>query len=129
MRRALAIVLVAALAGCATSRSQTASDARTRMVGMSKENVLACMGAPQQRVAEGATEVWRYPSGGGTVTAATATASGNMAMGMANTSARYCIVNLVIRDGAVTQVNYSGPAGSVLAPGEQCAYAVQNCAR
>jgi hypothetical protein len=44
-------------------------------VGLSKEQVLACMGPPANRMAEGATEVWSYNSGDGhTTTVANATA-------------------------------------------------------
>jgi hypothetical protein len=31
------------------------------MVGLSKEQVLICMGAPANKAAEGATEVWATP--------------------------------------------------------------------
>jgi hypothetical protein len=39
--------------------------ARGRCVGLTKEQVLACMGPPAIRMAEGATEVWSYNSGDG----------------------------------------------------------------
>ena len=39
------------------------------MVGMSKEQILACMGPPANKAAEGQTEVWGYNSGDGTVIA------------------------------------------------------------
>jgi len=45
------------------------------------------------------------------------------------TTNRYCIVNIVMRDGAVSAINYSGNTGGVLTQGSECAYAVQNCAR
>jgi hypothetical protein len=35
------------------------------MVGLSKEQVLACMGPPATKAAEGAAEVWSYASGNG----------------------------------------------------------------
>jgi outer membrane protein assembly factor BamE (lipoprotein component of BamABCDE complex) len=50
-------------------RAQVANYARAQMVGLSKEQVLACMGAPSSRASEGATEVWSYSSGDGTRTA------------------------------------------------------------
>lgn len=43
--------------GCAFQRAEIAQDARTQMAGMSKEQVLSCMGAPGNKAAEGATEV------------------------------------------------------------------------
>ena len=42
---------------------------------------------------------------------------------------RFCVVNIVLHDGAVSAVNYNGPTGGLLSQGEQCAYAVQNCVR
>ena len=106
--------------------------------------------------AEGGTEVWTYASGDGraitfasgnaftsgqSVTSGQATRVGNTAtfgsntVGSSNTNAFgfgvtrrfYCTVNVVFRDGIVSRVNYSGPTAPLLAPGEQCAYAVQNC--
>jgi hypothetical protein len=150
------ILSVAALAGCAIQRAETASTARTAMVGMPKEDVLACMGSPNTSGAQGDTEVWGYNSGDGRVvtfnqsnafttgqssTAGNAAFTGNAAYfgshtaGSASTNAFglgmsrrfYCTVNVVFRGGRVSRVNYSGPTGPLLAQGEQCAYAVQNC--
>jgi hypothetical protein len=131
------------LAGCAVERAQVAGDAKARMVGMSRERVLACMGPPGQRLAEGKTEVWSYASGGQTIahafgdanTTGSAMISGNSIYGNANTTSsgtaiaerRYCIVNIVMADGTVGAVNYSGPTGGLLTGGEQCAYAVRGC--
>jgi outer membrane protein assembly factor BamE (lipoprotein component of BamABCDE complex) len=61
------VALAAALCGCAIQRAQVAQDARVQMVGMSKEQVLACMGPPASKAAEAQTEVWGYNSGDGTV--------------------------------------------------------------
>jgi hypothetical protein len=73
------VVLVAVcclvVAGCAVQRAMVAQDAQGKLVGLSKEQVLACMGPPANRMAEGATEVWSYASGDGrTTTVASTTA-------------------------------------------------------
>jgi outer membrane protein assembly factor BamE (lipoprotein component of BamABCDE complex) len=65
MKFVLVICGAVALAGCAVQRAQVAQDARARMVGMSKEQVLGCMGPPGTKAAEGQTEVWSYASGNG----------------------------------------------------------------
>jgi|ERR1043166_4720702 hypothetical protein len=71
---ALAAIAALALAGCSVQRAVVANDTQQKMVGMTKEEVLACMGPPVSRMAEGSTEVWSYPSGDGrTTTIATAT--------------------------------------------------------
>ena len=102
-------------------------------------------GPPAAKAAEGATEVWSYNSGndhttiagfGQSVTNASATGGRGYASGTAFTtgsnvgisSRRYCTVNVVMSGGRVSRINYSGPTGGLLSAGEQCAYAVQNCA-
>jgi hypothetical protein len=55
--------MCATLGGCAFQRAEIAQDAQ--MVGLPKERVLACMGAPATKAAEGTAEVWGYPSGNG----------------------------------------------------------------
>jgi hypothetical protein len=57
------IVICLALTACAIQRSQTANEARSNMIGLSKEQVLACMGPPLNKGAEGGIEVWSYNSG------------------------------------------------------------------
>ena len=145
MGRIMAVMAVTTVvAACSIQRAQVAGEARTKMVGMTKEQVLACMGPPANKASEGNTEVWAYNSGNGRTQVATfgqglthASAYGtpNYVSGSAVTTTsgfgvathRYCTVNVVMSDGRVTRVNYSGPTGGVLTEGEQCAFAVQNC--
>ena len=124
--RILAIALCVALAGCAFQRAEIAQDARAQMVGMPKEQVLACMGAPANKAAEGATEVWGYNSGNGmSVVSASYDRYGGTAVG----SRRFCNINIVFTGGQVSAVNYTGPTGGLLTAGEQCAYAVSPCVK
>jgi outer membrane protein assembly factor BamE (lipoprotein component of BamABCDE complex) len=127
--RILGIVALGAavlLSGCAIQRAQEALDARAQMIGMSKEQVLACMGAPVNKAAEGMTEVWGYNSGNGmTVTDASYGRFG----GTAVSSSRFCNINVVMNKGQVAAINYAGPTGGLLTAGEQCAYAVDACVR
>jgi hypothetical protein len=120
------------IGSCSFQRAQVATDAKAKMVGMSKEQVLACMGPPSGRAAVGQTEVWSYPSGGDTSTFSTASgsidASGNAnAFGTSRTLHRYCVVNVVMTEDRVSAVNYNGRTGGWATHGEQCAFAVQNC--
>lgn len=134
------------ISGCAVERALIAHDAQDKMIGLSKEQVLACMGVPSGKMAEGATEVWSYGSGNGRVTGiantygtAQASAVGGPGYAYGNASGnsttittatqRHCTVNIVMANGHVSHVNYSGPTGGLLTQGEQCAFAVQNCAR
>lgn len=137
-------------------RARVASEAKAAMVGMPKDGVLACMGVPNASGAQDGTEVWSYNSGDGRMntsgrtsaftngqsyTTGSVAALGNVvsfgshtvvsssanAFGSGTSVHFYCTVNIVFRDGLVSKVNYTGPTGPRRAPGEQCAYAVQNC--
>jgi hypothetical protein len=142
----LAVALAVALGGCAIQRAQVAQDARAQMVGLSKEQVLGCMGPPGNKAAEGQTEVWSYASGNGfssTVatadvsTSGQATRMGNQVYGSASSTGfgtavstrRFCTVNVVMTNGLVATVNYQGPTGGLLTAGEQCAFAVDACVK
>ncbi len=96
------------------------------MLGMTKEQVLSCMGPPVNKAAEGATEVWAYNSGNGMQVASI---SGNRYSATAVSSQRFCTINVVMTNGAVSAINYTGPTGGLLTAGEQCAYAVNACVR
>ena len=108
-------VIGSVLAACAIQRSQIANDTRTNMIGLSKEQVLACMGPPINKGAEGGTEVWSYNSGNNVTTAG----GGN---------GRYCTINVKMWNGRVGAVDYLGPAGGLVTPNEACAFAVEKCA-
>src|ERR1043166_6244050 len=112
-------VAAGGLTGCAIERAQLAHDAQSRMVGLTKEQVLSCMGVPAAKAAEGATEVRPYNSGNAYTTGS----------GFGISSRRYCTVNVGMSGGRVSRINYSGPTGALLSAGEQCAYPVQNCTR
>lgn len=126
----LAVLAAVLLGACAIQRAHVAQEARVQMIGLKKEQVLACMGPPTVKSAEGATEVWSYNSGNGTViSSANVTGDRFGATGVGVSSRRFCTVNIVISRGEVAVVNYSGPTGGLLTAGEQCAFAIENCGR
>lgn len=144
LRVVSAAVIAVSLAGCAIERAQVAGEAQQKMIGLTKEQVLTCMGPPISKAAEGGTEVWSYNSGndhtqiatfGQSTTNASLYGNRQFATGNAYTtgsgfgisSRRYCMVNVVMGGGRVSRVNYTGPTGGLLTAGEQCAFAVQNC--
>lgn len=134
---AMVVALGAAVSSCLYNRlgrAEIAADARQSMIGMTKEKVLACMGPPERQATVGDTEVWSYSSGGDTNTSATATASSQPlgythVSGSAFKAHRYCVINIVLADGRVSAVNYAGRTGGWASQGEQCAFAVRNCAQ
>lgn len=139
----LMTVCAGVLAGCVTDRAAVAQQAKTSMVGLSKESVLSCMGTPENSMDEGHTTVWTYSSGGGTDSFGTSMARASAAartfgnstsvtgrgygIGSMITRNRYCVINVVFKDGRVSVVNYSGRTGGYISKGEQCAYAISNC--
>lgn len=143
---ALGAYSLALLAGCSFERAQTAAAAQTQMIGFSKGEVLACMGIPAAKAVEGTTEVWSYETGNGRTDsvsngysstnsavagAAQATRIGNSvyaagaaagnsqtsSFGFGSTRHRSCTVSIVMTNGSVSRVNYSGPTGGVLTKG------------
>ena len=99
-------------------------------------------GAARKQNGGWATEVWSYESGNGHTavfgsgnSTTTGSIGGNAVF--ANTSStasavattRHCTVNVVMANGYVSRVNYSGPTGGLITEGEQCAFAVQNCTK
>ncbi len=134
----IAVAFSFALAGCAVMRAQEATEAKATMVGMTKEQILACMGVPTQKAAEGATEVWSYNSGNGQTvgfgsSSASITGGRNYAYGSGFSSMvtehRFCTVNVTMVNGRVDRMNYVGPTGGLITQGEQCAFAIENCVK
>jgi outer membrane protein assembly factor BamE (lipoprotein component of BamABCDE complex) len=113
MTKFLIWIACTALTACTLQSGQTAQQpqsqpvqpAQSQLVGMTKEQVLSCVGQPLQKATEGQSEAWSYTSG----------------------NDHPCTVKVVIVFGRVSQVNYSGPTGELLSNGDQCAFAVQNC--
>jgi hypothetical protein len=111
------VTLCVALGGCALERAQIAQQAQSSMIGMPKEQVLACMGPPVNKAIEGRTEVWAYST------------NPTINLDRGSGSTRYCNINITMNAGAVSAVNYQGPTGGLISQGEQCAYAVDACVK
>lgn len=146
--RLIVVGCALAVSGCAVQRAVVAQGAQEKMVGISREQVLTCMGPPATKAAEGTKEVWSYGSGNDRTTttgigyaqtngsisgerrgnqfSATGEAT-TTSLATVNSSRRYCTINVVMTDGRVARLNYAGPTGGILTGGEQCAFAIQNC--
>jgi hypothetical protein len=114
------------LAGCAEA-PDIDPIAQQAMIGLSKEDIFACMGEPAKRRALGeGTEILTYASG------RTATDTPPWAFGL-NFSAwaapALCDVRVVMTNGRVSQVGYLMPDGRALPSGRQCSFSAQPCAR
>ncbi len=117
------------MSGCSSyQRANDATNAKSDMLGLSKAQVLACMGVPKHKAHVDNTEVWEYAStdGSGNSTG-TSASSGSFFFSNSFHQKSFCTVNVVMTDERVTAIHYIGPTGGLLAPDEQCGYAVANC--
>ncbi|MDD3370695.1 MAG: hypothetical protein PHE27_02595 [Alphaproteobacteria bacterium] len=143
-RPLLAVLLIPlALSAChSLRRDDAAALAKTHMVGMTKEDVLGCMGPPRKKETEGTTEVWSYLSTdgnsrwikngyrAGTSYKPRSNASLSTAFSLAGgeSEKRFCIVNVTMKNGIVKAVHYLGPAATYeYNTFDQCGYAVAAC--
>ncbi len=118
------------LSACSSfDRAESAAAARRHMVGLTKEQVLICMGPPKQKAKEGITEVWSYASTDGTTTSPGF--SQKLISGFtfkdADKQKYFCTVNIVMTNNIVSIVHYNGPRGGLLTQDEQCGYAIEHC--
>lgn len=101
---ALVLVLAATLSGCASPRSQVATEARTKLVGMPADDFLICMGPPAAKTREGAIDFWIYKSSARVNSAATAIGSTRTS----TTAVSECTASVALRAGKVAAINYTG---------------------
>ncbi|HLW92641.1 MAG TPA: hypothetical protein VKS78_15260 [Roseiarcus sp.] len=107
------------LAGCGLEKPEVDQIAQAKIIGLSKQKILICMGRPALRKTMGATEIWAYPG------AVEIEGEGFATVGNPRHSA--CRVNVIMTNGAVSQIAYSGPGGDSLDLGEHCSFAAQSC--
>src|SRR5260370_34695441 len=105
------VALGVALSGCAIQRAQVAQDARVQMVGLSKEQILSCMGAPVNKAAEGNTEVWGYTSGNGMTVAS---ASYDRYGGVVHFSRHCCHLNTATASRRVSAADDQRPTAGLV---------------
>jgi outer membrane protein assembly factor BamE (lipoprotein component of BamABCDE complex) len=125
---ALALPLSACVGG-SLRRDDNAARAKTQMIGMSKEDVLSCMGPPKKKATEGATDVWSYLStdGQGNSVSDTYKPTGYSHTNSSHNK-RFCTINVVMKEGVVTRINFLGPtATNFFNTNDQCGYAVAAC--
>src|SRR5689334_22895825 len=110
MRLFFAMVWFVALLGCSPNHRAPMRDrAQSELVGMTKDELFRCAGAPLRQLITDGYEFLTY-SGGGVGTAVQG----------------YCGPSFVLKDGVVESVNYQDRAGFP-AKGEQCALLLENC--
>ena len=124
---AAGLIVAMALAGC--QPLEVDQVAQQSMIGLSKRDVLACMGAPAQRVPSGqATEIWTYVGG-------QMRGYGPQWALLLNTNlvpftpGGSCDVALVMTNGHVGEVGYTAVDGGKFPLGQECVFPVENCVK
>lgn len=116
-------------------RAEEAQKAKTKLIGMSSEEIFSCMGIPSKKGKVGDTEIWLYKSGDGwsmkhkksVKTTVSGAIENAFTLGDEFYHRRFCNVSIVMMNNRVAKVNYNGPTGGFMTEDEQCAYAVKNC--
>lgn len=124
-----AAIIIISINGCAIQRAEVATKAKTSLIGMSKQQILQCMGAASEIQKQGTTEAWKYYSGGDYRGSINAYTDNQYTFGTTTLNKRSCEINILFDNSSVTNVLYSGRTGGILSQGEQCAYAVSNCVK
>ena len=128
MKRLAILSVLAALvtSGCAVQRSMQASDAQSKLIGMTKFDFLKCAGEPWQSRSFGSTESLLYINEekvrkGDSVPDKVLQAVTKEIKG------EYCEARITITDGRVSAIRYSGQTGGALTEGDACAPIIQGC--
>jgi hypothetical protein len=121
----IAFFLLASGVGQAAEVDQIAQQ---KMIGLSKKHIRICLGAPAKRVRIGSTDIWTYPIGQTIGDSPFFSPALFMALpGVFGADNGACDVNIVMTNGAVSQVVYHAADGGPLPLGRECLFAVQNC--
>lgn len=122
--------LLLALAGCMVIDQETATQGKTKLVGKSRSEILACAGVPNATFRNGPTEYFAYGASGRAHSGGSAMYLGN---GMFTThgSSRQaqCVVTIAFQGNRVAAVNYRSSGGAIIAPDEACGSVVRGCLR
>jgi len=114
------------LTGCGLVHSAQVHDQINAMNGLSKEQVLGCMGSPSSKSSEDTVDVWTYSNFGPVTTNVAVSGNQYSAHGSASTSQESCIVNLTMKDGIVVGANYRSQ-GKLLVPSLPCYNVLYAC--
>jgi hypothetical protein len=124
------VTVLAALALSDCQPLEVDQVAQQSMIGLSKRDILACLGQPAQRVPSGqATEIWTYV-GGQMHGYGPQWAIGLNTNLFPFTTAGSCDVVLVMTNARVSEVGYTAvDGGGGLPLGRECVFPVERCVR
>jgi hypothetical protein len=122
-----AVIAALTLTGC--QPLEVDQVAQQSMIGLSKRDILACLGQPAQRVPSGqATEIWTYTGG------QMRGYGPQWAIGLNTNLVPFapggsCDVVLVMTNSHVSEVGYTAVDGSKFPLGQECVFSVERCVK
>jgi hypothetical protein len=122
-----ALITALTLSGC--QPLEVDQVAQQSMIGLSKRNILACLGQPAQRVPSGqATEIWTYTGG------PMRGYGPQWAIGLNTNLVPFapggsCDVVLVMTNSHVSEIGYTAVDGSKFPLGQECVFSVERCVK
>jgi len=126
-RCGFAVLLLSLAAGCTWGRSQDAKEARTKLVGMSRSEIVACAGKPKTAIRDGNREYLAYFAGSPDYDLVLGVKPNEIQKITGTAKATNCKVRFMLRDGNVESVSYSGNTGGILTRDSACAAIVRRC--
>jgi len=125
----LGLIAALALGGCEGQPLEVNQVAQQSMIGLSKRDILACLGSPAQRAPAGqATEIWTYV-GGQMRGYGPQWAIGLNTNLMPFAPPGSCDVVIVMTNAHVSEVGYAEIDGGPLHLGQECLFPVERCVK
>jgi hypothetical protein len=125
----LAFIAALLLSACEGEPLEVNQIAQQSMIGLSKRDILACLGRPAQRAPAGqATEIWTYV-GGQMRGYGPQWAIGLNTNLIPFTPPGSCDVVLVMTNAHVSEAGYAAIDGGALPLGRECVFPVERCVK
>lgn len=131
VRLLFTLLALMALAGCAArDRQVNAERARTELIGLPRERLLACAGRPVTQTGADNTEYFVYiRREGGTGLAPEPIGAGGPALNATDVPLR-CDATVKLEQGRVSAITYQGRSGGAVFNRQQiCGYIFERCLR
>jgi hypothetical protein len=126
-RCGFAVLLLSLAAGCTWGRSQDAKEARTKLVGMSRSELVSCAGKPKTAIRDGDREYLAYFAGSPDYDLVLGVKPNEVQKITGTARPVNCKVRFMLRGGNVESVSYTGNTGGILTRDSACASIVRRC--
>jgi outer membrane protein assembly factor BamE (lipoprotein component of BamABCDE complex) len=126
MRKTIFLLMISSsLTGCVVDRNIRATNAKSDIVGFSKQEVVGCMGIPHRQASIGGTEIWEYSTGNEHNVGFVSDGWGG---GYLTNKTRNCTATLTFdSSGSVSAMQYSGKTGGLIWGVQKCGELFRGC--